>query len=785
MTSHTHTSVTLLAKYERAKTLYDGILDMDKIALNTTIVPHWIGETNCFWYRRKTWRGTEFRLVDANAGSNKEAFDHQVLADALAASVNQTVEAACLPITRVTISLSPLQIHFSAFNHLYTFKSETKLLKETVSSISKPETIPLPPSTKLVSPDGKQAAFVKEYNLWLQNLETNEERPLTQDGEPCYSYATSPVALGLTVNAQVQASWSPDSKQLFTLQTDKRQVKTTPILHHIPVDGSLRPQVEEQYSAYPNDEHVEEIRLVVISVETSKIQEANYSRIPVKRFGHGLFTDQLAWWSNDSCFAYFVDLERNGQTARVVELETHSGNTRILFEDTSATYIQLSVNEMTPATLQPLTESNELIWYSECSGWAHLYLYDLKTGALKHPITKGDWLIRDILHVDATRRELWIQTAGRVNNRDPYYRDICRVNIDTGELTTLASDDKEYTVLAPRNIDYFWHKLFDPEIDIATCGVSPDGNYLVTSHSRIDQSPVSQLLDRNGKVLLNLEEADLSRLPNGWQWPELVKLTATDGETAIYGSVFKPSDFSPDKLYPVIDGTLCSPECNITPKGLLRNDTDNGFYFLHAAALAELGFIVVFIDGRGSACRDKAFIDYSYGWLPAANNTDDRIVGIKQLAEQRPYMNLDRVGFMDFGSDGGALFRYPDFYKVSVCFGLMDTRFMAAALFGEQFEGVARDIIDAKLTEQLASNLQGKLLLIHGLLDPIAPPTCTFRIVEALQLANKNFDLLILPNYGHGTAANPYACRRAWDYFVRHLQGIEPPKEFQLALVAE
>ena len=226
-------------------------------------------------------------------------------------------------------------------------------------------------------------------------------------------------------------------------------------------------KVEEQYSAYPNDEHVEEIRLVVISVETSKIQEANYSRIPVKRFGHGLFTDQLAWWSNDSCFAYFVDLERNGQTARVVELETHSGNTRILFEDTSATYIQLSVNEMTPATLQPLTESNELIWYSECSGWAHLYLYDLKTGALKHPNYRGRL-------AGARYPACRCHAAGncgfklRVGSTTATpIIGISAVSISIPvRLTTVASDgDKEYTVLAPRNIDHFWHKLFDPEVD--------------------------------------------------------------------------------------------------------------------------------------------------------------------------------------------------------------------------------------------------------------------------------------------------------------------------------
>ena len=203
------------------------------------------------------------------------------------------------------------------------------------------------------------------------------------------------------------------------------------------------------------------------------------------------------------------------------------------------------------------------------------------------------------------------------------------------------------------------------------------------------------------------------------------------------------------------------------------------------AALAELGFIVVLIDGRGSACRAKAFIDHSYGWLPSANNTDDRIAGIQQLAEQRSYMDLDRVGFMSLGSDNGTLFRYPDFYKVGVCFAAFDARLMAATSWGEQFEGEGAALNEDQRAERLVENLQGKLLLIHGFLDPILPVASTLRIVDALQKANKDFDLVLLPGSGHGVEINPYACRRAWDYFVKHLHGIEPPKEFQLALVAE
>ena len=766
----------LLAAYDRASQYFKGLMAIDKLAINTSLVPHWIGETGCFWYRRKTWQGTNFRLVYASSSKHIEAFDHQILAAALSETTGETVEAINLPLEKVEISLSPLQIKFVAFDQSYSFDPESDTLIELNTSGLLAEA--KASDNKLVSPNGQYAAFVKDHNLWLQNLATGEQHALTRDGEPHYPYATSPVALGVAANGDVQAQWSPDSKQLLTVQTDRRQVKTTPILHHIPSDGSLRPQVEEQRCAYPGDDHVEELRLLTIDCETGKQQDANYGRIPVKRFGHGLFSDKLAWWSLDNRLAYFVDLSRNGQKARVVELDTHSGNTRILFEETSATFIQLASNEMTNASLRPLPTTNELIWYSERSGWAHLYLYDLSTGELKHPITEGEWLVRDLLHIDTEKRELWIQTAGRDTSIDPYYRDICRVNIDTGELTTVASGDKEFTVLAPGNIDYFWRNLFDPEVNDHTSGISPQGEFVVTCQSRIDQAPVTQLLDRNGEVVLTLEEADLAGFPAGWQWPEPVKLTAADNATAIYGAVFKPSDFSPDKHYPVIDASLYSPEMCMTPKGFLGNDTTCGVFFLHCMALAELGFIVVLLDGRGSAYRSKAFKDNSYGSLAAVNNTDDRIAGIQQLAAQRPYMDVTRVGLMDFGSDGGTLFRHADFYQASVCFGVMDSRLMGAALWGDHYEGEAPT---AARAEQLAHQLKGKLLLIHGFLDPIVPVAGTLRIVDALQKANKDFDLLLMPADGHGLDTHPYTCRRAWDYLVKHLQGVEPPKEFQLA----
>ena len=786
------------SRYERAKRLYEGVFDRKKIVLNATLVPYWINGTDYFWYRRETCIGVQFRLVNARTTINEPAFDHQTLANALAEASHQRVESDNLPITKVTISLSPLQVSFLAFQKRYIFEAETQkcttINPETPASEKKSPSeqtkvgwnIPTESLSgeKFTSPDGTKAVIIRDHNFWLQDLEMGEERSLTRDGEPLFAYANSPVSLGLAANAEIQALWSSDSKHLFTVQTDNRQVKTTPVVHHIPEDGSLRPYATEYPCAYPGDEHVEEQRLIAIDVDTGKIQEANYHRLPVGHNGHGLFVSNLAWWAKDNRHAYFVDIERNAQVVRVVEFDTNTGGTRILFEETSATYIKLSCDTVTPATLLPLPNSDELIWYSERSGWAHLYLYDLTTGSLKHPITEGKWIVRDILHFDSKRRELWIQTAGRVASRDPYYLDICRVNVDTREIVTLASGDEEYSVFAPGNIGYYMLRYSDPDICVNARSISPNARYFVSTCSRLNQTPVSLLLDRDGRVLSELETAKISDSYTDCQWPEPVKLLAADGETGIYGAIFKPSDFSPEKSYPVIDYSPYAPDFIGTPKGSFQNNMDGGFLHLQATALAELGFIVITIDGRGSPCRGKSFADSSYGWLPSANRTEDRIAGIKQLAARLTYMDLDRVGIMAVSGSGSALLQYPDFYKVGVYHGIItDARFLAAALCGDRYEGIG-PATDNKPAEQLVENLQGKLLLIHGLSGTIVPPASTLRVIDALQHANKDFDMLSLPNVG-GLSHCRYAMRRTWDYFITHLLGAKPPTEFNLESEAQ
>ena len=764
-------------RYFRAAKFQRSIGDMKKLALNTVIVPHWIDGEN-LWYRKRTEVGCQFILVDAKSKEKREAFDHKALASSLAKICQVEIDANNLPISCVRIVLEPCEVYFKAFDNDYRFD----VLLQQCQSIT-PQ-LNMQSLEELISPDGKKIAFIREYNLWLRDVMSGEECPLTQDGTKSFSYANASAAFGIAVSGNVQALWSPDSSTLFTVQVDTRQVKKSAVIHNVPEDGSVRPFVEEYPIAYPGDEHVEELRLLAIDTKSCRQQSANYRHIPSNRAGYGLISDALAWWSDDSRYAYFVDMERGDQIAYVVEFDTQTGSTRILFEETSKTYINLSPSEITPATLLPIPETGELIWYSERDGWGHLYLYDVKTGKIKNPITQGSWLVRNILHLDMKNRELWIQTAGRIAGRDPYLQDICTVNIDTGYLSTIISTDHEYTPLAPKTPSSLWAAYTDQDWQINSCGVSPNGRYIFTTRSRVDEVPATLLITKETKEIRELESADASGLPKNWVWPEPVKLLAADGQTDLYGTIFRPSNFEPDRKYPVIDCSVCVAEFASVPKGSFDAALFGGLMYLQAAAFAELGFVVVMIDGRGTPHRNRAFVDASYGWVPSSNFSEDRIAGIKKLAKRYPYMDVDRVGIVGFGGTVGAVYGLledPDFYKVGVSHALQDTRVMGS-LWGELYEGGVPATGKHQYAEQLAGNLQGKLLLMHGLLDRMDHSAATWRLVDALQKANKDFDMVILPSDGATGMhiESPYAFRTTWDYFVCHLLGEVPPKEFKL-----
>ena len=761
-------------RYRQAEMFMQGVLST-KLVVNDAVFAHWIKDSNCFWYQRDKSNGKEYRLVDASEGTNTLAFDHALLAKALFKSTGVALDPENLPIKQVEINLLPPQIDFHAFNKPWTYKPN-----DTLCFIREEQNT----SGGLHSPDGQNSIFVRDHNVWIRNLVNGEERALTQDGTQDNPYGHSPLA------TEIQALWSPDSKRILAIQLDLSMVSERPLLNSIPANipdskSNVRPTSMAHKMSWPGDENIETYRLIAIDVDTGDIQQANYQQLPFFRFGEGFFTDEkLGWWAKDSHLAYFVDVTRGAKIVRVVEFNTTSGDTRVLIEETSDTRVKLchSVNEYPIFT--PLPESDELIWFSERSGWAHLYLYDLKSAKLKHSITEGQWLVRNILHVNASKREIVLQSAVRDKSISPYFRDICRVNIDSRELVTLAGGNNEHFVYGLKDNQVTTRAAAG--IDSANVtGVSPCGEYIVTTRSRVDTAPVSMLIDRSGKEILKLETTETSCLPVDWEWPEPVKVKSADGKTDIYGVIYRPPGFSIDESYPILDFSCGHAGYTFVPQGSFINGPSFDLPYLSGAAYAALGFVVVALEGRGTPYRHKDFQDYSYGNMASASALEDRVEGIRQLAELYPYMDIARIGIISSDGISGpvhALLKYADFYKVGVALGLEDSRYAYTAMV-EQLEGLSiHQNIESQsqdnYAETYAQNLKGKLLLIHGLLDTVTPVTGTLRLVDALQQENKEFDMLILPNDGHD--ASTYALRRSWDYLVTHLQESKPPNEYKL-----
>jgi len=374
--------------------------------------------------RPTVWRWLrEGKGLDAKQASNEVAFDHKAFASALSKASNNNVDAEDLPITKIEMSVSPLHFDFTAFDKRWTFTDSDKRCVELETH----------PEHWLISPNGKLAAFTRDHNIWVRDIAAGEERALTQDGEPFYSYASGPSAWGIKNSAlTLEAIWSPDTKRLFTLQVDTRKVKTLAMMEYVPTDGNPRSKsfALDRRFALPGDKHIDEYRFLAIEVETGRQQGADYRQCPVFRNAMGYFTrSHQGWWANNGRHAYFIDIERMGDhVARLLEFDTYTGAVRVVIEEESPDVcFKLRLDSRDPIHVRPLPETNEVIWFSERSGWGHLYLYDIETGTLKNPITQGNWVIREIRHIDTEHRELIVQTAGRVEDRDPYYCDICRV----------------------------------------------------------------------------------------------------------------------------------------------------------------------------------------------------------------------------------------------------------------------------------------------------------------------------------------------------------------------
>ncbi|MDX1942222.1 MAG: DPP IV N-terminal domain-containing protein, partial [Saprospiraceae bacterium] len=608
-----------------------------------------------------------------------------------------------------------------------------------------------------ISPDGKKAAFIRDWNLWVRDIATGKETQLTTDGIENFGYATDNA--GWKKSDRPIVLWSPDSRKIATFQQDQRHVSDMFLVS----TNVGTPKLEAWKYPLPEDKDIIRIHRVIIEVDAPKIIRLNLP--PDPRRGtlcddiacSGSFDDNV--WSPDGSTLAFVSSSRDHKEAKLRIADAKTGEVRDVMEEIVATQYESGRGMV---NWRYLPASNEIIWYSERDDWGHLYLYDLTTGKLKHQITKGNFVVTRLLRVDEQNRVLFFEANGREAGRDPYFSHFYRIDFDGKNLKLLTPEDGN-------------HQLT----------FSPDYKYFVDAYSKPNVPPVAVLRDMNGKLIATLEKADISRLlATGWKPPTPVTVKSRDGKWDLYGLMFTPSNLDPKKKYPVVNYIYPGPQGGgVGSRSFSASRSDH-------QAVAELGMIVIVIDGTCNPGRSKSFHDVCYGYM-ADNTLEDQIAGIKQLAEKHPYIDIDKVGI--WGHSGGgfataaALFRYPDFYKAGISeSGNHDNRNYEDD-WGERYIGLltqdstGKSNYEDQANQNFAKNLKGKLLLAHGAMDNNVPPYNTYLVVDALVKANKDFDLIIFPNARHGFGEdNYYMMRRRWDFFTKHLLGKEPPKEYEL-----
>jgi dipeptidyl aminopeptidase/acylaminoacyl peptidase len=468
-----------------------------------------------------------------------------------------------------------------------------------------------------------------------------------------------------------------------------------------------------------------------------------------------------AWWSGDGRVVYHLRTVPDQRTLRLYAVDATTGAVRCLIEERADTRIEATQQPFShPPMVRLLAGDTEAVWYSQRAGRGHLYRYDLRRGEVINQITAGGFAVQQILHLDETAQVIYLLVSGLVP-ADPYRRSLLRVGLDGDTPARLSTDDLDHDVIA-----------------------APHGRWFVDAASTVDTPPVTQVVDRDGATMLELERADIARLvATGWTPPERTRTVAADGTTPIYGLLYKPPEFDPARRYPVVEHVYPGPQRNLA-RPSFGLDEDAGT----AEAVAALGFVVVVVDGRGTPGRDKAFHDHTYPrLLAAAGGLEDHVAALRQLAGTRPWMDLNRVGIV--GHSGGgyatarAMLRFPDVYRVGVASSGNHDQRSYNALWGCGYDGPYDPQVYAESANtELAGNLRGHLLLVHGAMDDNVNVAQTMRLADRLIEANKDFDLLIVPGAEHSYAGYlAYVLRRRWDYLVRHLLDTEPPAGYRLA----
>ena len=705
------------------------------------VAPHWVAKSNRFWYRKSGPKGAEFLLVDPAQNATKPAFDQIRLAAALTHATHREYQPSQLPFDNFEFSEDGKSIHFQIETTAWTCDLEKYECKESHEPGGPYE---------VASPNKEWIAFLKEHNLYLRYVPTGQITQLTRDGEPDYQYATEipglrPMVAQGTQEIQQRPAvfWSPDSSKLITFRMDTRGAGRFTNLQFVPPD-QLRPKAFSVIYPLPG-EALPKAEPVIFDIAKSKRIDVKTAPLEMQFQGGPGFT----WFPDSNSFHYDYG-ERGFKSIELRTVDAETGEQRVVLREQSEKYVDPG-----ETFFRILQDSGEILWSSERDGWNHLYLYNQKSGELKNRVTQGQWVVRQIVDVDEKARRVFFLASGREPNEDPYQMHLYSVGLDGKGLNLLTPENANHSV-----------------------NVSPDHSYFVDNASRPDLPGQSALRNaKDGAQIRVLEQTDAAEITKiGWKPAEPFQGKTADGITALYGVIWRPSNFDSAKKYPIIEMVYTGPQAFFVPKTF-------GATMRGLQSVAELGFIVVMVDGRGTTGRSRAFHEFSYHNLGGA--FEDHVAMIKQMAARYPYMDITRVGI--FGTSAGgygaahAMLVFPEFYKVCVSIsGDHDAR-LDKAWWNELYQGfpVGADYA-AQSNVTMAGRLQGHLLIEHGDIDDNVHVVETMRFADALIKANKDFDMLIVPNMYHGEGGNLYLVRRRWDYFVRYLAGVTPPPDFEI-----
>ncbi|HMJ82485.1 MAG TPA: prolyl oligopeptidase family serine peptidase [Vicinamibacterales bacterium] len=703
-----------------------------------------IGNTHRFWYR-KTSRGAEqFVIVDAETLQRQPAFDHEKIAASLSKAAGSTFKATALPFNTLA---------FTTDGAAFTVNVEGAPYRCTVADATcrKPEVGPRggaglgvgrrrQDDGPRLSPDGQWEALISNFNVAVRPAGARTATRLSTDGSEGNAYELSSIA------------WSPDSKKIAAYRVKpgyRRQV------HY--VESSPEDQIQPKYSSlnYAKPGDVLDSDQPMIFIVDSKRQIVVDNAL----FPNAYAMSELEW-RKDSRTLTFEYNQRGHQVYRVIELDATTGAARAVISEEPKTFLTYRTANGTLADSgkqfrYDVDDGREIVWMSERDGWNHLYLYNGATGAVKNQITKGEWVVRAVQHVDPVKRQIWFSAGGMYPGKDPYFANYYRINFDGSGLTRLTGSDANHTAAFTRDMKYY-----------------------VDTYSRIDLAPVVELRRTDDNSLAStLERGDISELLKaGWKAPEVFVAKGRDGTTDIWGVIIRPARFEPSKKYPVIENIYAGPQGSFVPKSFSA--------FNQMQAQAELGFIVVQIDGMGTSNRSKAFHDVAWKNLGDAG-FPDRILWHKALAAKYSYYDITRVGIYGGSAGGqnalGGLLFHPEFYKAGIAYaGCHDNR-MDKIWWNEQWMGwPIGPQYSASSNVDNAYRLQGDLLLVVGELDTNVDPSSTMQVVKQLIKHDKNFDLLVVPGANHPAGRGndptaPYGDHKRFDFFVQHLLGVAPP----------